>query len=153
MGWNELSYWLKGGIISIVVLIIISAFIFIPVPVFIFHKLFFICLPVLAILGLGFLIKNQTINIASKIFSIPSWLKGAILGMLLWVIFNLLFLTSQRVQGLRILELTYVIILFLNFLFPILGVVPGVFVSLILYGCVGALIGWIYGKIKNRKQE
>lgn len=105
MGWKNLPYWLKGGVIFLVISIFLHLFI----------KLLYVLTP---IVGISFLI----------------WYP------LSWILY---FLPS--------------LIIFWNSIFEpdtFIPIVSGTNVIhvFIFYFIIGAIIGWIYGKIKSRKQ-
>ncbi|MFA5887304.1 MAG: hypothetical protein WC852_01160 [Candidatus Nanoarchaeia archaeon] len=95
----------------------------------------------------------------------PYWLKGALFGLILCVIFGILLfvvniiLSSEDTTAF----LTPLIVPFIPtlFLLEIMGVINvGIIsdmvlmfiISLVEYSAIGALIGWIVGKIKSKKK-
>ena len=92
---------------------------------------------------------------------IPCWVKGgSVLVSLVGIIVLLIFFLLPCAPGNCFIE-PWMIPLY--FAFPIyigfgillepLGLVGYIIASIIFYFLIGAIIGWIYGKIKNRKKD
>jgi len=82
----------------------------------------------------------------------PAWLKGGIIGGVIGVVSIILFLLVPTSLGLA--SFAQGIGALIRSLFgPVNGIWASIIINLIGYFIIGAIIGWIVGKIKSKKQE
>jgi hypothetical protein len=114
-GWKAWPYWLKGGVIGLIIPIL---------SYFLFTLLYII---MILFVSIGF----QSSLINSIFVFIGSLLSYGGNPMAIYLLFNT---PGSNLEG----GLLYAVLLPLSCLF---------------YGLIGAIIGWIYGKIKSRGKK
>lgn len=166
MGWKDWPYWLKGGLLGLLIGLLSSFLLFKSiknqvfsidgktfVPDYISSMNITHALPNTiswVLLGLLFGIVYDTIQI-NKNGNWPKWLKG---GLVLTIIYFILAGLTFFGGFLFLLFITFPGYLFFglsgSFRFDgAIEFIPSIILSVIIYFIVGALLGWIYGKIKK----
>ena len=78
----------------------------------------------------------------------PSWLKGGLIGVIIYIIYYLIVLFTiyaRDEQGKLIIGIA------MSWFGPMF--VAGFIINISLIFLIGAFIGWLYGKIKAKKQQ
>jgi len=76
----------------------------------------------------------------------PSWLKGGLIGLIIYIIYFLVVIFTIYTRGEQ-----WKLGMAMGWLGSMF--VTGFIITILQFFLIGALIGWVYGKIKSKKQQ